>query len=53
MVWGWLKYGRLANFCPKDVAELRDHVITELEWACFDRELLASFFNHAELGLRL
>jgi transposase len=53
MVWGWLKYGRLANLCPKDVAELRDHLITELEWAVFDRELLAGFFNHAELGVHL
>jgi transposase len=53
MVWGWLKYGRLANLCPKDVAELRDHVLTELQWATFDRELLAGFFNHAELGVRL
>ena len=53
MVWGWLKYGRLANLCPKDVTELRDHLITELDWATFDRELLAGFFNHAKLGVRL
>ena len=53
MVWGWLKYGRLPNFAPKDVAELKDHLITELEWATFDRELLAGFFNHAQLGVRL
>jgi transposase len=53
MVWGWLKYGRLSNLCPRDVAELRDHLITELQWADFDRELLAGFFNHAELGVRL
>ena len=26
MVWAWLKYGRLANLTPADVAELRDHV---------------------------
>lgn len=53
MVWGWLKYGRLPNFAPKDVAELKDHLVTELEWAIFDRELLAGFFNHAKLGVRL
>jgi len=53
MVWGWLKYGRLANLAPKDVAELRDHLLTELEWAVFDRELLAGFFNHAHLGVYL
>lgn len=53
MVWGWLKYGRLANLTPKDVAELRDHLVTELEWAAFDGELLAGFFNHAHLGVGL
>jgi len=53
MVWGWLKFGRLANLAPKDVTELRDHLITELDWATFDRELLAGFLNHAELGVRL
>jgi transposase len=53
MVWGWLKYGRLANLCPKDVVELRGHLITELEWAAFDRQLLAGFFNHAQLGVQL
>jgi hypothetical protein len=53
MVWGWLKYGRLANLCPSDVTELKDHLITELDWATFDGELLAGFFNHAELGVRL
>jgi transposase len=53
MVWAWLKYGRLANLTPKDVRELRDHLITELEWAGFDSELLAGFFNHAHLGVEL
>jgi transposase len=53
MVWGWLKYGRLPNVAPTDVAELKDHLDTELEWATFDRELLAGLFNHAELGVRL
>lgn len=53
MVWSWLKYGRLANLSPSDVRELRDHLLTELQWAAFDRELLASFFNHAHLGVQL
>jgi transposase len=53
MVWGWLKYGRLCNLGAQDVAELRDHLITELEWAAFDGELLSGFFNHAGLGVRL
>jgi transposase len=53
MVWAWLKYGRLANLSAQDVAELRDHLMTELGWAVFDGELLAGFFNHADLGVRL
>jgi len=53
MVWAWLKYGRLANLSVRDVAALRDHLTRELEWAAFDRELLAGFFNHAGLGVRL
>jgi transposase len=53
MVWSWLKYGRLANLTPQDTVELRDHLVTELEWAAFDGELLAGFFNHAHLGVSL
>jgi hypothetical protein len=53
MVWAWLKYGRLANLTPADVTELRDHLLRELEWATFDGELLAGFFNHANLGVML
>jgi transposase len=53
MVWSWLKYGRLANLTPADVRELRDRLLTELEWAAFDGELLAGFVNHAYLGVRL
>ena len=53
MVWAWLKYGRLANLTPATVAELRDHLLRELEWAAFDGELLAGCFNHAHLGVML
>src|SRR3954447_18031353 len=53
MVWAWLKYGRLCNLTPADIRELRDHLTTELEWAAFDGELLAGFFNHAHLGVCL
>jgi transposase len=53
MVWAWLKYGHLCNLTPADARELRDHLLTEFEWATFDRELLAGFFNHAHLGVQL
>jgi putative transposase len=26
-VWGWLKYGKLANFVPRSVQELNDWVL--------------------------
>lgn len=53
MVWAWLKYGRLCNLTPKDIKELREHLLRELEWAVFDHELVAGFFNHAQLGAQL
>jgi hypothetical protein len=53
MVWAWLKYGRLCNLTPQDIGQLRDHLLTELDWAAFDGELLSGFFNHADLGFRL
>ncbi len=53
MVWAWLKYGRLSNLTPQDIRQLRDHLLSELQWATFDRELLAGFFNHAHLGVQL
>ena len=53
MVWAWLKYGRLSNLTPQEIRGLRDPLLTELEWATFDRELLAGFFNHAHLGVQL
>jgi transposase len=52
-VWAWLKYGRLCNLAAEDVRHLRDHLLVELEWAAFDGELLAGFFNHAHLGVSL
>jgi transposase len=53
MLWAWLKYGRLSNLTPSDVRDLRDHLLSELQWAAFDSELLAGFVNHAHLGVQL
>ncbi len=44
---------RLRHWGGVSSVALRDHLVTELEWAAFDGELLASFFNHAHLGVRL
>lgn len=52
-VWGYTKYGRLANFTPADTAELRAVLIEELERLDDHSDLLASFIRHAGVRLRL
>jgi transposase len=53
LVWGWLKYGCLANLAALDTDELRDRATDSLcELKC-DREMLRSFINHVSLPLRL
>jgi transposase len=53
MVWSWLKYGRLNNLTPQQTQELRDHLLEELHWGHFDKDLLRGFINHAKLGVEL
>jgi len=48
-VWGWTKYGRLANLAADDTDELWDHVIEELVTAKHRPDLLQSFIRHSEL----
>src|SRR5512135_1917462 len=52
-VWGYTKYGRLANFAPEDTAELRAMLIEELERLDDRSDLLASFIRHAGVRLKL
>jgi hypothetical protein len=52
-VWGWTKYGRLANFAPADTAELRERVSAELTWLKKQSYLLDSFIEHTNLPLLL
>jgi transposase len=53
-VWGWTKYGRLANLAANDTGELWDNVIEELVTAKHRPELLRGFIRHTELpGLSL
>jgi transposase len=49
-VWGWAKYGRLANLAANDTAELRGRVTEELATAKHRPELLRSFIRHTELA---
>ncbi len=51
-VWGWTKYGRLANFAPRDTAELRERVSAELTWLKEHPYFLYSFIEHTNLPLQ-
>jgi putative transposase len=48
-VWGWLKYGQLANFVPDDLAELDDEIIGRLIHLRCDPKLLRSLWDGSEL----
>jgi hypothetical protein len=52
-VWGWSKYGQLANLAAEDTDELRDHVIDRLVELKYQPDLLASFIEQTKLPLRL
>lgn len=51
-VWGWTKYGRLANFAPRDTADLRGRVSAELTWLKEHPYFLYSFIDHTNLPLQ-
>src|SRR5262249_6854899 len=48
-VWGWLKYGKLANFVPDDVHDLEDWVIEYLVPLKCDPDLLRLLWYGSEL----
>jgi hypothetical protein len=48
-VWGWLKYGRLANFVPNGLADLDDEVIEQLVELKFDPGLLRNLWEASDL----
>jgi transposase len=48
-VWGWTKYGRLANLAANNKDELWDHVISELIQLKHRPALLNSFVNQTKL----
>ena len=49
LVWGWSKYGRLANLAAEDTDQLRDHVIEDLTHLQEHPYLLASFVDKTKL----
>lgn len=48
-VWGWTKYGRLANLAADDTDQLWDHVIDELISLKFSPDLLNGFVRETRL----
>ena len=50
-VWGWTKYGRLANLAAADVDWLREYVINDLVHLREHPELLNSFIGQTGLTI--
>jgi hypothetical protein len=48
-VWGWTKYGRLANLAATNTLELRRRIEDEFEQLRENRQLLGSFIWEADL----
>ena len=52
-VWGYTKYGRLANFAPADHQELRERVHAELQELKRHAYMVYQFIEHTNLPLQL
>ena len=50
-VWSYVKYARLANFCPHDLIQLRNTVVAELTRVKRSSRLLRSLFSGSGLNL--
>jgi transposase len=48
-VWGWLKFGQLANFVPDDLEELDDKILDRLIRVRCDPKLLRALWDRSEL----
>jgi len=51
--WSHLKYGTLANFCPRDLDELEAGVFVAAVGAQSQQTLLRSFVHATQLPIRL
>ena len=49
LLWGYLKYGRLANLTPDTVDDIQSNVCRERRRLARHPELLRSFFRHSAL----
>jgi transposase len=52
-IWGYIKYGRLANYTPPDLDELRATLTEELDRLKQEEGLLRSFIEYTKLPLGL
>lgn len=52
-VWSNIKYGRLANYAPRDTRELRKRLMRELRHLRKRSDLLRSFIQHTKIPLRI
>jgi transposase len=52
LVWGWSKYGRLANLAAQDTDQLAEWVIDELAYLQDHPQLLASFLEKTKLPVK-
>lgn len=50
-VWSWLKWERLSNFAPRNVGELDERVVAELDSVRDDQVFLRNLFHASELPL--
>jgi putative transposase len=53
LLWGYLKYGRLANLAPDSVDEICRHVRRERRRLARRPSLLKSFFRHSDLPFQV
>jgi len=53
LLWGYLKYGRLANLAPDTVEDIHRHVGRERRRLARRPQLLRSFFRHSDLSFRV
>jgi transposase len=49
LLWSFLKYGKMANFAPRDIEELHQRVLEHLLFAQRNPRLLASFWHWSQL----
>jgi transposase len=52
-IWRYIKFGRLANYCPKDLGVLRETLTKELNRLKRRAKLLKSFVRFTELPIEL